>query len=587
MAIEQKTCQNCKATFVISPTDAAFHAKIGVPPPTFCPDCRTARRINFRNVRSLYHRKCDLCGIAIITMYHVDDPVPVYCNPCWHGDGWEASTYAQEIDWSRPFFEQWHELYQKVPRFALWKIGNLVNSEYTNYSVNSKDCYLAYSIVDNENIRYSENVDRSRAIMDSLYLKDSESCYENIDCTKNYDSLYCMESRDCIGSAFLFDCVNCQNCFMSANLRNRQYVFRGEQLTKESYAERIKDELNGSHTKIEALRSEFQSVVKNAIHRYAQIFNSPGATGNNVINSKNVRNGFSVYEAEDIANSMRVLANTKEVMDGYGIAQGELIYESVATSFGVYRNSFCFFNDATKDVQYSALCRNGSDLFGCVGIKGKQYCILNKQYSKEEYETLMPKVIAHMNANPYVTPRGITYRHGEFYPFEFSPFAYNETLAYDNRPIPQQEAVERGYQWKLPEKRSYNITKQSDELPDAIDDVADIIIDEVIACGHAGTCDDQCTYAFRIAPEDVQFYRMKKIPLPRLCPNCRHYARLKKRAPTKLWHRICMCDPAVRSNSAVHAHHPTGKCSNEFETSYAPEGPETIYCEQCYQAEVV
>jgi hypothetical protein len=396
-----------------------------------------------------------------------------------------------------------------------------------------------------------------------------------------------MESRDCIDSAFLFDCVNCQNCFMSANLRNRQYVFRGEQLSKEEYAERIKGERVGSHAKTEELRSEFQKVTDGALHRYAQIFNSPGASGNNILSSKNVRNGFSVYDAEDIANSMRVLANTREVMDGYGIAQGELIYECVATSFGVYRNSFCFFNDATKDAQYSALCRNGSELFGCIGMKGKKYCILNKQYAKEEYEALVPKLIEHMNAMPYVTPRGLSYRYGEFYPFEFSPFAYNETLAYDNRPITQQKAAERGYRWKLPEKRSYDITTQPDELPDAIDDVPDTIAEEVIACGHAGTCDDQCTYAFRIAPEDAQFYRTKKLPLPHLCPNCRHYVRLKKRPPTKLWHRICMCDPVARVNTAPHTHHSTGKCVNEFETSYAPEGPETVYCEQCYQAEVV
>jgi hypothetical protein len=27
-------------------------------------------------------------------------------------------------------------------------------------------------------------------------------------------------------------------------------------------------------------------------------------------------------------------------------------------------------------------------------------------------------------------------------------------------------------------------------------------------------------------------------------------------------------------------------CKNEFETSYAPEGSEIVYCERCYQQEV-
>jgi hypothetical protein len=32
--------------------------------------------------------------------------------------------------------------------------------------------------------------------------------------------------------------------------------------------------------------------------------------------------------------------------------------------------------------------------------------------------------------------------------------------------------------------------------------------------------------------------------------------------------------------------HGKEKCKVEFETSYAPERPEIIYCEKCYQREV-
>ena len=76
--------------------------------------------------------------------------------------------------------------------------------------------------------------------------------------------------------------------------------------------------------------------------------------------------------------------------------------------------------------------------------------------------------------------------------------------------------------------------------------------------------------AFRILPEDLKFYRRMNLPLPRLCPNCRHYQRLKQRNPLKLWHRKCMKEG----------------CTNEFETSYAPNRPEIVYCEKCYQQEV-
>jgi hypothetical protein len=93
------------------------------------------------------------------------------------------------------------------------------------------------------------------------------------------------------------------------------------------------------------------------------------------------------------------------------------------------------------------------------------------------------------------------------------------------------------------------------------------------------------------------------LPLPRLCPNCRHYQRIKQRNPLKLWHRKCNCqgeygvsDSGIKNqesgikykNTAEHIHHKmTEHCPNEFETTYAPERPEIVYCGECYIKEVV
>ena len=85
-----------------------------------------------------------------------------------------------------------------------------------------------------------------------------------------------------------------------------------------------------------------------------------------------------------------------------------------------------------------------SDIFGCVGLRSTNYCILNKQYSKEEYKTMIPKVIAHMNEMPYTDSKGKTYTYGEFFPAELSPFAYNESLAQEYYPLDKATAEEQG-----------------------------------------------------------------------------------------------------------------------------------------------
>ena len=82
------------------------------------------------------------------------------------------------------------------------------------------------------------------------------------------------------------------------------------------------------------------------------------------------------------------------------------------------------------------------------------------------------------------------------------------------------------------------------------------------------------------------------LPLPRYCPNCRHHHRLKQRNPLKLYKRKCQCageysDNKKYKNTTTHHHHGKDHCPREFETTYAPDRPEIVYCEKCYQEEVV
>ena len=54
-------------------------------------------------------------------------------------------------------------------------------------------------------------------------------------------------------------------------------------------------------------------------------------------------------------------------------------------------------------------------------MKNKQYCILNKQYTKEEYETLVKKIKTHMDEMPFVAGKNTIYKYGEFFPANFRP----------------------------------------------------------------------------------------------------------------------------------------------------------------------
>src|SRR3989338_7489605 len=595
---QQKVCQSCKNEFFVEPEDFDFYEKIQVPPPTRCPECRFQRRAVTRNERSLYRDVCDLCGKQMLSVYSPGKPFKVYCRACWNSDAWDPLEYGADYDWQKPFFQQFREPTGRVPQIGLMQLFTNVNTDYANFIADGKNIYLTYSSINSENIYYSRSVDNSKDCMDSFNLNAGEMVYENVDGARNYNSKYLFRSRDCINSSFLFDCVNCQDCFMSFNLRNKRFVVRNKQYKKEDYAKELEKENLGNYRVTESLKEEFLRLVSSSLHKFANITKSVNSSGDNIENSKNVKLSFDAYGSEDVKFSSRVLRGSKDVYDAFGVGhRGELLYEGVASGYGSYQCRFVMFTETTRDASYVDWCLNSNHLFGCTALRKKEYCILNKQYSREEYERLIPKIVEHMNVMPYTDKNGRIYTHGEFFPPELSKFAYNETIAQEYLPLTREEALREGYCWEESEQRTYRVTKEPEDLPDYIGDALDSVIEETIGCAHKGACNEQCTTAFRIIAGELDFYRRMQIPLPRLCPNCRHYQRFKQRNPLKLWRRRCMCqdkesrsmnqESRVAYTNTIQHFHGEGRCPNEFETSYAPERPEIVYCEQCYQSEVI
>jgi hypothetical protein len=357
---------------------------------------------------------------------------------------------------------------------------------------------------------------------------------------------------------------------------------------------------------LKELKTKFQQFINNYPRRFANIVHSINSVGDYLRNTKNCRMCFDLEgEAEDSKYIVYGVTGIKDCYDSYGVGIGvEREYEVTASGSSMQDGAFLVMVPSSNFVRYCYLCRGLSNCFGCVGLRNKEYCILNKQYPKEEYEKLVPKIIQHMNAMPYIDKKGRIYKYGEFFPPELSPFAYNETIAQEYFPLTKEQVLTQGYRWKDPKERNIKPDFYTQDLPDHIQDVKDNILGKVIQCAHSrvkedGTleinCNEQCTTAFKIIPEELQFYRKMNLPLPRLCPNCRHYQRLKQRNPLKLWHRKCNCEgtqgknsnnPNIYQNQTIHFHK-NNPCPNEFETSYSPERPEIVYCEECYNAEVV
>lgn len=223
MKSETKACQNCKQQFIIEPQDFKFYEKIQVPPPTFCPECRLQRRFAWMNKRSIYKRKCDLCGEEKIGVYALDKPFTVYCAKCWWSDKWDALKHGKDYDFSRPFFEQFYELMKEAPLLNRFVYEDtMVNSDYTNMANDLKDCYLVFHGENSERCRYSNDISHTNDSIDVSFIDYSELCYDSFNLQKCSRLYFSTDCEGCFDSYFLRDCVNCHNCFGCVNLRHKQ-----------------------------------------------------------------------------------------------------------------------------------------------------------------------------------------------------------------------------------------------------------------------------------------------------------------------------------------------------------------------------
>ena len=579
---EIKNCQNCKKDFTIDSDDFIFYKKLGIPAPSWCAYCRFIRRMTFINDRSLYKRECENCKKSNISMYSPETSIKVYCIKCYLGDTWDARDYARDYDFTKTFFEQFRDLKYSTPHRALdQNERNGEGCEYSNFCFTSKNSYLSFFTASSENIMYSKcHFKNNKNCVDCFTIKDCDKGYELIQSKQNYNSTFLVESNQCVDSHFLYDCNNCISCCMSVNLRNKSFVFKNKQLSREEYKIAVEQLMLETYSGQQQAQKNFDEIYKKSIHKYAHIKNSVDAQGDFIENSKNVKACYGLVDAENVRYTYSAVATTRDSYDLIFTGRLEESCEATVAGRGGSRLLFVLScGGSSKNLFYCDSCRGCSDCFGCVSLSKKQYCILNKQYTEEEYEELLPKIKQHMNEMPYVDKVGRVYTYGEFFPTELSPFDYNETVAFEENPLTKEEILAQGYTWREMETKSHTATMKNKELPDSIGDISEEICKEVIECPNGGDPLTRCTSAFKIIPDELSFYKQMQLPLPRFCPNCRYHVRMKWRNPFRFYKRECVCD---LSN---HTHQ--GKCEVEFETTYAPDRSEIIYCEKCYQQEVV
>lgn len=315
------------------------------------------------------------------------------------------------------FFSELEALRYRVPRPALHN-KNCENSEYGNFCIYNKNCYMVFATDWAEDSMYCRWVIKGKNNLDCTNCNDIQLCYECINCKNCYNGTYLQDCENCTDCNFCFDCVGCQNCFGCVGLRHQNYSIFNKPYSKQEFTEKMAGINLLKKGVIEQVSGDVENLKVKVPCLYGHLKSNEQVLGDYVYNCKNCFFSYELRESQDSA----YLNEGWQAFNCYDSGFfGECVdcYECMVA----YRQNncnFCWYCFNSSNLEYCDYCLDCSDCFGCVGLQHKKYHILNKPFEKEEYLKELAKIKEELKS------RG---EYGRKFPQ--STYRFEDTLAAD------------------------------------------------------------------------------------------------------------------------------------------------------------
>ena len=533
MAEKERLCRITGASFMLSQRELDGYAYFDLPLPDLSPEERYRRLLAFHNAKHLFWRKCDRSGERIFSVLGPHAPFPVLKAEHYRSAGWSPLSMGIPFDPRRLFFEQLLELWRNVPRPSVVS-ERVIQGPVVHDVTGSDECFLVFDSYDVEQCSYSSELRTCSRCIDCLNIEHCTFCYECIDCFECSSLRFSRHATRCADSWFLFNCRDCTHCFGCTNLQGRQFCFFNEQLGEVDYRKRVADLGVHARPMLELARNRMQGMIDQVTLPHLIGDAPPGVSGNYLRLTENSVGSFECSFSTELLRCHNV-HYAERCLDGYWGYDISDSAQFVACGRHASRLLNCVecWNDV-HDLSYSAYCEQSANLFGCVGLRGKEYCIMNVQFSKEDYERQRAEIERHLRK-----------RHlwGQFFPPNYSSYPYNRSAADERMPLAKVPAKLMGFPWDDDDKPigPSELLGTGDVPP------AELFAEVPHTAAELDNADLRATTficelsgaPFQLTRSELALYRQLEVPPPTRSFEQRHRERVSALAPHRLSRKLC------------------------------------------------
>lgn len=293
---------------------------------------------------------------------------------------------------SENFLKELQRLINSYPKIPL-TVLNSENYDYSNNVYYSKNILYGFDSTQSTDSIYLYDSYMVHKSVDCDYAVESELCYESVDPFKCFNCDYMEYSDHMTDSAYCYDCSGCANVFGCVNLKNKSFCIFNRQLSKEEYRSKVQEYKKWPTEKVlemlEELKKRFPKTQTIGGH------NENTTYGNYIHYNKNCYLCFDAAHDENCAYVYDTFYAKTTLDATYSGQNIELSYE-IVSSADCFNCDYTVRSKKCLDSSYLFGCLNVKNSLGCVMLTNKQYCILNRQFTKEEYERISPQILSEL-----------------------------------------------------------------------------------------------------------------------------------------------------------------------------------------------